>query len=356
MDQLAIFPFLEDFDTLQRFCKLPLHSGIGKVVSHGNPNPPLAEVPRQVREAMGKTQAEPAEQDFRASFLVPATGNSLLFLHWHSRCPLSRNFGQGLTITGDGPDGPFQLECPQYYVRVTSGAWEEPGWAVAEPINHVATVTYGSSKPIAKVTATINNFDFDYGNMSEVVRNQNNVLRVKASNRTVDFEWRKERVPLRQLLDAGIISSTALVTFSFAAWQGASDRDLTTFAYNVASMCSYVVGQHTGIPLLSFFDADGRIVRRTLRNAIESKFRRSCALPCLHSEDGVPKFFRQCFDEHVRMQVSDLWRRFPFVWAVIEDPPYLEQKYASLMMGGWNCSSEVPSSKATNARWRKWNP
>ncbi|HTU21404.1 MAG TPA: hypothetical protein VMG10_25425 [Gemmataceae bacterium] len=331
MDQQAIFPFSAEADTLQRYCKLPLHSGVGKVTSHGSLNHPLTEVFRRAREAMGKTLPDLAEQPFTASFLVPANDNCLLFLRWSCACPVSRNFGQGLAITGDCPDGAFHLECPQYYVRVTSGAWEEPGWAVAAPINQLATVTYGAPRPVAKVTATINNFDFDYGNLAETGSKQSKVLRVEASGRTVDFAWRNERVQLRRLVDARIISSTALVTFTFAAWLGASDCELTTFAYNVASLCSYVVRQHTGIPVLSFFDSDGRVVRRTLVQAIQSKIRPSCALPCLHSEDGLPKLFRQCFDEHVKMQQSNLWKRLPWLCAGMEDPPYLEQKCATLM-------------------------
>src|SRR5262249_19369542 len=37
-------------------------------------------------------------------------------------------------------------------------------------------------------------------------------------------------------------------------------------------------------------------------------------------------------DEHCRMQQTELWRRMPSLYAAIEDPPYLEQKYATLMM------------------------
>jgi hypothetical protein len=330
MNESAFFPFSEDADRLERYCKLPLHSGVGIVMSQGDSTHPLIEMFRQAREAIGIIGPDPAKQQFAASFLVPATANCLLIFRWPSACPLNRNFGQGLTVAGDCSDGLFRLECPEYYVRLTSGPWEEPGWAIAESLNHLATVTYGDSRPIARVTATINNFDFDYGNLA---LGQDKVLRVEAAGRTVDFMWRKERVQLRRLVDAGIIASTALVTFSFATRPGEAEGELTTLAQNVASLCSYVVGQHTGVPVLSFFDAEDRVVRRTLGQAIESEFRRWCVLPCLHSEDGLPKLFRQCFTEHVRMQGSDLWRRLPFLCAGIEDPPYLEQKYASLMMG-----------------------
>jgi hypothetical protein len=52
----------------------------------------------------------------------------------------------------------------------------------------------------------------------------------------------------------------------------------------------------------------------------------------MHADAGLPKLFRQSFDEHCRMQQTELWDRLPSLYAAIEDPPYLEQKYATLMM------------------------
>jgi hypothetical protein len=82
---------------------------------------------------------------------------------------------------------------------------------------------------------------------------------------------------------------------------------------------------------LSHITQNGAIAL-TLRAAIQSKFRRSDCLPIMHADDGLPKLFRQSFDEHCRMQQTEIWRRLPNLYASIEDPPYLEQKYASLMM------------------------
>lgn len=331
MDLLAFFPFLAEADMLELCCKLPPHSGAGSLLCDEDPNHPLAKVFARVGDAMNDTKSNAAEQSFSARFIMPATGNSLLVFRWPSSCPLSRNVGHGLTVCGNSADGPFRLECPEFHVRATSGPWEKPGWAVAAPHNVPATITYGVPRPVCTVVATINNFDFQYGNVPEV--GQGKVLRVQAAGRAIDFAWRESRAQLRHLLDARVIHSAALSTFSFAACPGATDDELTTFANCVASLCCYVVGQHTCIPLLSFLDADGRIIRRTLREAVQSPFRSDCALPALHFDDGLPQLFRQCFDEHVRMQATDLWRRLPFLWAAIEDPPYLEQKYATLMMG-----------------------
>jgi hypothetical protein len=45
----------------------------------------------------------------------------------------------------------------------------------------------------------------------------------------------------------------------------------------------------------------------------------------------MPKLFLKCFEEHVKMQRSPLWNRLPSLCAAIEDPPYIEQKLATLM-------------------------
>jgi hypothetical protein len=284
---------------------------------------------------------EPTEQKgpesmdarFEASFFVPPAGNCQIHLRWLGKRQLSRDFGQGLTIEGDSPEGQFRLVCPQYYIKVTSPSEELPGWSVASPINEPAILTYGQPRPVATVTAFINNFDYEYGNQQDQGgQERREILRVEAAGRSVDFEWRSKRSYLRQLVDAGVIGTTSLVTFSFAARSGESDIELSAFAHNISSFCSYVAGQHTGIPVLSLLDSQGRIVRRLLREPVESLFRDDNALRVMHLESGLPRVFQQCFEEHCRMQQSELWKRFAPLYAAIEDPPYLEQKYATLMM------------------------
>jgi len=333
MGETMLFPFADDTEWLLRHCKLPLHTGVGKVDRHGKPENPLACVADQTRQTMGQTDLEHAEPKFEAGFLVPPAGNCLVFLRWPGEGRLGRNFGEGLTVIGNSLEGPFRLICPQYYIKTASPMRERPGWAVARPINQPATVSYGDPRPVASVTATINNFDFDYGNQGDTGgQERGEVLRVEAAGRTVDFAWRSGRVHLRRLVDAGLIGTASFVTFSFAAWPGALDDELASFAHNASRLCCYVAGQHTGIPVLSFFDADGRVVRRLLYGVVQSKFRAGSALRVVHAEKGLPSLFRQCFDEHCRMQRTELWGRLPSLYAAIEDPPYLEQKYATLMM------------------------
>src|SRR3954454_4094755 len=113
MGEPTLFPLADDAKWLLRHCKLPLHTGIGEVHRHGSPNNPLTRMVHLVRQANGQTDIEHA---FEASFLVPAAGNCLIFLRWPGEGRLNRDFGEGLTVTGNSSEGPFQLTCPQYYI------------------------------------------------------------------------------------------------------------------------------------------------------------------------------------------------------------------------------------------------
>lgn len=333
MDKSPLYPFQEEAGRLERHCKLPLHIGTGRVESQTYSHHPLQKAFRHWERISGKRSLKPSDVDFNASCLVPATGNCLIFLQNQSGVRLNQLFGEGLSIKGDGAEGRFEFICPQFYVKTTSASGEEPTWAIASPVNCMATIVYEEPRPIARVTAIINNFDFEYGNWPTEANHpqREKILRVEASGRIVEFTRREDHGRLRQLLDVGMLHSTSLVSFSFDTWEGSSEDDLVAFAHSIASLCSIAARQHTGIPVLSFFDQDGRIVKRMLVDAIESEFRRNYILRFLHFEAGLPKLFLQCFGEHVKMQQSDLWRRLPWLCAGIEDPPYLEQKCATLM-------------------------
>lgn len=327
MDGEALFPFVEDSAWMLRYSKLPLHEGVGSVVRHGGEDQ-FSRLIAQMRQP-----ADRAEPNFNAGFFVPPSGDCLVLLRSQDESRLGRNFGEGLTVVGESPEGPYRLFCPSYYIKSVSPLRERPGWAVAVPTDQPAIVSYGEPRPVEIVTATINNFDFAHGNQADDRgRGRAEVLRIEAAGRTVDFAWRSGRSHLRRLLETGVIGTTSLATFTFAAWPRASDDELMAFAHNVSSLCSYVVGQHTGIPVISLYDAEGRVVRRILRGVVESRFRAVNALPVMHADRGLPRLFRQCFEEHCRMQQSDQWRRLAPLYAAMEDPPYLEQKYATLMM------------------------
>ncbi len=328
MDNAPLYPFHEEAGRLERHCKLPLHLGVGRLVRHGDSSHPLSQMFEHFQRLSGKAVVRPSDVEFDASCIVPATGNCLIFLRNQSGVRLNRVFGEGLKIKGESAGGPFELNCPTFHVHATSSSEEDPMWAIASPINCLVSIVYGELRPIAKVRAIINNFDFEYGNVSTQTKrlDQQEIMRVHASGRIVDFERRTEYTRIKQLLDSGILNSTALTTFSFAPLEGASEDQLAAFAHNVASLCSVVAQQHTGIPVLTYLDQEGRVIKRLIGNAIESDFRGNYII-----DRGLPNLFGQCFDEHVRMQQTELWRRLPWLCAGIEDPPYLEQKCATLM-------------------------
>jgi hypothetical protein len=332
MDASAVLPFGGDAEWLLRHCKLTLHTGIGKIVQHGNPDDPFTKMFERIREESGQAKGECPEDHFEAGFLVPVDGNCVVILGWKDDRRLGKNFGEGMTITGESQDGPFRFICPHYYVKSASASKEQPGWAIAS-INAQAAITYGNPRPVARVAAIINNFDFEHGNVERVKRNgPGEVLRVEAAGRVVDFVWREERSQLRRLVDAGVIGTASFVEFSFDSWSGATLEELTDFAQRISTFCQYVACQHTGIPVLSFVDSADNVVQRTIGAVIQSKFREKHALRFLHFNNGLPQLFRQCFAEHCKMQESELWQRMPALFAAVEDPPYLEQKYATLMM------------------------
>jgi hypothetical protein len=202
-------------------------------------------------------------------------------------------------------------------------------------VNHPATVCYGDPRPIARVSAVINNFDFENGNVATDAQNSTDktILRVQAAGRTVDFARRGDYEQVKTLLTIGALHSASLTEFSFAAWDGASDGELAAFAHNIAGLCSLVARQQARVPALSFIDGEGHPVKRLLGDVIESRFRRDYVLRFLHFEDGLPKLFVQCFDEYAKLMESDLWRRLPAFCAVVEDGVYLEQRCATLMSG-----------------------
>ena len=74
----------------------------------------------------GTPGGAPLDQVFSATFLFPAGGSGLILLNGEAADRFHRNFGEGLTIKGDSPDGPFELLCPYFYVRAVSDEGRSP--------------------------------------------------------------------------------------------------------------------------------------------------------------------------------------------------------------------------------------
>ena len=297
MTKPVLYPFHDAAATLMRFSKIPLHQGKASV---------------RLEESA----------DLRADVLVPAEGDCLIFLHGARKKLPRRGVGSGLTISGDSADGPFELTCPLFHIKASSPLREKLEWAILSPANQPMTIDYKAQRPAAKVSAIINNFDFEGVGLS-----------VDASGRTVQFARCNQYERLRELANTDILRTPALTSFSFDVWAGASEQELMTFAQDVASLCAYAVGQHTGVTVLSLFDQDGQVIRRIIGNPVESRFKRGGILNNSRVPDGITKLFSQCFEEHVKMRRSSLpWIKLPSYCATIEDLPYLEERFAVLMI------------------------
>ena len=192
-----------------------------------------------------------------ADFSFPMNGNALILLRGGAAARLSQNIGEELTVRGTCSDGPFELFCPQYFVRSTSEWEKDPSWAIAVPVNEPVCIRYGRERPIRRVHAVINNFDFEYGNVESKKQTPNRceVLRVEASGRWVDFSWRDGHDELTRMVDAEVLRPRHLPRFPLRLG-GSNEKVSSHFADNIASLCGIVARQHTGVPVITFLDAE----------------------------------------------------------------------------------------------------
>jgi hypothetical protein len=336
MSEHPLFPLECENERLTRHARLPLHIGTARLLRQdcAESDDPFAKLARRIAERE-KTSKLP-DVTFDASLVVPATGEVLIFLQGGKGARLNRDFGDELTLEGEGSDGRFRLHCPRFYVKKANHSTDgSQTWGIATPVNETATLNYGDDRPISRVTAVINNFDFEQGNYQVETQSsgKGDVLRVEAEGHFIDFERRDGYESLKTLLDVGAIHSAALARFSFDAWEGASEGELEAFAHDIKGLCTVVARQHTGLPVLTFLDDRGRPVKRLLGNPVESNYRRNYILAGMHRDCALPKLFRQCFAEFRNLRNAALWQPLPAFCASVEDPPYLEQKCASLLSG-----------------------
>lgn len=311
----VLHPLSSERDAFEHHCLLGCHRGTGHFGDHSGADP------------------------LAVHLVVPANGVCVITLAGDPRHTPAGGIGRGLRFKGESDeDGPFEAACPQFSVGGWSGPAESPGWATASPVNEAMAISYGPSRPIARVQAQVSNFDFEYANVPGtelpdargVVRKR---LRVRASGRNVEFAWRADRAALRRLVDAGVLPTASFVSFSFAAWPEATEAELIDFAREVGEFCTYAAQQHTGVPVVALLDADGRPVKRLVGVAVQSHVRRDGPLDGLLYTNRVVRLFERGFDEHLRMnRPASPWRQLPSRFASVDDPPYLEQKFAALMM------------------------
>jgi hypothetical protein len=293
---------------LQRFARLPLHVGRGTL------------------QVDGVTVLGHAE------FILPAEGNALVAFLGESRTlTLGGDFASDLVIQGAGTEGHFRIHCPQCYTRRPS-AGTDSGYSLISPVNRPVQVDYGSERQVRRCTVLLNNFDYGDGDArvtGAAVTRQGTPLRIDVNGRQVEFRWRPEHDEVLQLVRAHVLSSASLAEFCFEASAQEDDEQLMQFARDVAAICTVARGASVTIAMLEMRDGDDVVVRRVLPQAVQSQYRGHEVV----ADEHLQRLFRETFSNYVTMrQNHPPWSKLPSYVGSIEDCPYLEQKFASLMM------------------------
>lgn len=295
MHTLPLYPLQHEAESLLQHCNLPLHVGQATIGSQ-----PETKTDDPLKEWFKRANPDaPKLTDvmFDTAFLMPLIGGCYFFLQCRCDFRLQRDFGMKLRIDGESSNGPFALQCDEISVEAEGEGPGEHRWAIARQVNKPAELTYGAGRPFAQVLAVINNFDFDVGNAphNSGIRG---ILRVRAAGRTVDFSRRRGYEQIRSLLRIEALGHAPLLTFSFNTWEGASETELVDFAHDIAGLCGIAARQHTGIPVLSFLDCEGQIIKHLLGDPLKSRYREQYALAHLQLERSLPKLFDECFDSY----------------------------------------------------------
>jgi len=265
-----------------------------------------------------------------AEFLLPAGGQAVIAFQAPDDFA-SQGFGGDLVIDGTAETGPFRLGCSQIYVRKASRFDDGSAWSLISPINGPVRMTYDTTGTIRRVLALLNNFDFSCGDASSEGggwTRVNTPLRVDGDGRDVTFRQRGERPQLLALVSAGLLHSTSLVEIAFDAYDGESDDVLLAFAADVAALCTFSAGTGVSVAMLDLMDEEGALVRRIIPQPVTARYRDREVVP----DFLLPGLFPNGFAEYRRMkQAHAPWGKLASYCASLEEPPYLEQKFSSLI-------------------------
>ena len=131
------------------------------------------------------------------------------------------------------------------------------------------------------------------------------------------------------LVQAGILRSASLVELAFEAEPSESDDALMAFSIDAAALFTFAAGVTIKVAMLNLLDAGGGLVRRVVPQPVTSRFRDNGIVADFH----LPRLFFETFDEYIRMkQAHAPWLKLASHCGSLEDPPFLEQKFASLIM------------------------
>ena len=265
-----------------------------------------------------------------AEFLLPADSQAIVDLR--TETTLTSNIGRELIIEGTTEGTPFRLECP--HVHLCSHVELSPGvHSLLSPVNGAVRIQYGHERPIARVTALMNNFNYRYGDSVKTgARGFTRIgtpLGVNAGNRRPTFRLRPDHEQLLALVRARVLRSASLVEIAFDALPGESEERLLAFTADVAALCTFAAGSGVSVAMLDLLDAESALVRRVVPQPVTSHYRHNHVV----DDDDLAQLFSECFDEYAKIKESHrAWMKLASYCGSLEDPPFLEQKFAALMM------------------------
>ena len=265
-----------------------------------------------------------------AEFLLPADSQAIVVLR--TEATLTSNIGRELIIEGTAEGISFHLECPHVYVRSHVSLF--PGvLSLISPVNGAVRIQYGHERPIARVTALLNSFNYRYGDSVRTgaggFTRIGTPLSVNAGNRRPTFRLRPDHEQLLALVRAGVFRSASLVEIAFDVLPGESEERLLAFTADVAALCTFAAGSGVSVSMLDLLDAEGALVRRVVPQPVTSHYRHNHVV----DDFDLSQLFSQCFDEYTKMKESHrAWMKLASYCGSLEDPPFLEQKFAALMM------------------------
>jgi hypothetical protein len=264
-----------------------------------------------------------------AEFLLPAGGQAVIAFQVPANFT-SQDFGCDLAIQGVTESGVFRIDCAHVYVRRPSPGGSA-SWSLISPVNGAARIRYGGDRRVERAVALLTNFDFSCGD--PVTRDGgwtiiDTPLSVDAGGRTITFRQRPDRPELLPLVQAGLLHSTSLAEIVFDVRDGEFDDELLAFSADVAALCTFAAGTGVSVAMLDLLDGTGAPVRRVVPQPVTSRYQDREIVADSH----LRRLFSEAFATYRQMKQSHSpWGRLGSYAASLEDAPFLEQKFSSLV-------------------------
>jgi hypothetical protein len=271
----------------------------------------------------GKGKIGGGGEELECELSVRANGDCVILATGGS--PIAYPWGRGFfsfEMVGESAEGSFQASSSYISIRQINN---EPAWALLAPVNGPLKINYAQGRSHL-LEAEVLNLDI---RMSEGDSRGDWSLEAATKDAFLKFRPTLQADQLLILTRIGSIDSPCLSKFSFHIPGTWNDDEAIAWAVDVSFFCSFVAGVQVGIPLITFYDTDGKPLKRLLRQPIVGKFRKpSRIIP----PDSIPQFFSECFAAHINMkETNQAWSKLASYCSSIEDSIFLEQKLVSLL-------------------------